>query len=148
MILSTLENSARIESLHPLFKIAFNYIKTQDLLNTDLGRIELDGDNLFINNSEVDGLRKEDQILEVHQKYIDIHVLLSGEETVGWLPTSELQTLKTSYQDDKDYAFYSDKPATYVTMRPGDFLIVYPEDAHAPIISSGKIRKAIVKVKL
>ena len=36
----------------------------------------------------------------------------------------------------------------YVTVRPGEFLIVYPEDAHAPIIGRGKLRKLIAKVKL
>ena len=50
MIVSRLENSSRIESLHPLFKQLFDYVKTHDLLNAPLGRIELDGDNLFINN--------------------------------------------------------------------------------------------------
>ena len=33
-------------------------------------------------------------------------------------------------------------------MMPNDFLIVFPEDAHAPIIGSGKIRKVIAKVML
>lgn len=50
MIVSRLESSSRIESLHPLFKQLFDYVKTHDLLNAPLGRIELDGDNLFINN--------------------------------------------------------------------------------------------------
>ena len=31
---------------------------------------------------------------------------------------------------------------------PGQFVIVYPEDPHAPVIGSGKIRKLIAKVKL
>ena len=50
MIVSNLQNSARVESLHPLFKQLFDYVKANDLLNAPLGRIELDGDNLFINN--------------------------------------------------------------------------------------------------
>ena len=51
MIISNLQNSSRVESLHPLFKNLFDYVKTHDLLHTECGRIELDGDNLFINNS-------------------------------------------------------------------------------------------------
>ena len=50
MIISNLQNSGRVESLHPLFKKLFDYVKTHDLLQTPCGRIELEGDNLFINN--------------------------------------------------------------------------------------------------
>ena len=49
MIVSNLQNSSRIEPLHPLFKQLFDYVKSHDLLHTPCGRIELDGDNLFIN---------------------------------------------------------------------------------------------------
>lgn len=41
MIISSLKQSERIESLHPLFKMAFDYIKSHDLLHTPCGRIEL-----------------------------------------------------------------------------------------------------------
>ena len=41
MIVSNLQNSARVESLHPLFKQLFDYVKANDLLNAPLGRIEL-----------------------------------------------------------------------------------------------------------
>ena len=41
MIISNLQNSGRVESLHPLFKKLFDYVKTHDLLHTPCGRIEL-----------------------------------------------------------------------------------------------------------
>ena len=40
MILAKLTDSSRYENLHPLFKQLFDYVKSNDLLNTDLGRIE------------------------------------------------------------------------------------------------------------
>ena len=48
MIVSNLQNSSRIEPLHPLFKQLFDYVKSHDLLHTPCGRIELDGDNIYI----------------------------------------------------------------------------------------------------
>ena len=48
MIVSNLQNSQRVEGLHPLFKTLFDYVKTHDLFHAELGRIEIDGDNLFI----------------------------------------------------------------------------------------------------
>lgn len=42
----------------------------------------------------------------------------------------------------------SDCSTTWVDLYPGQLLIVYPEDPHAPIIGQGKIRKLIAKVKI
>ena len=52
MVLGTLKDSARYEALHPLFARVFAYVKEHDLLHAELGRIELEGDTLFINNVE------------------------------------------------------------------------------------------------
>lgn len=69
MVLSELKYSERIEKLHPLFKKAFDYVKTHDLLNTPCGRIEVDGDDLFINNVNPECVTSEQQVLEVHRQY-------------------------------------------------------------------------------
>ena len=50
MIVSNLQNSQRVEKLHPLFKQLFDYVKSHDLLHEELGTIRLDGDNLIVNN--------------------------------------------------------------------------------------------------
>lgn len=148
MIISRLENSNRIESLHPLFKQLFDYVKQHDLLNMELGRIVLDGENLFINNVELDGVKKEKQVLELHHDYIDVHIPLSGKETIGWKPIEKLEHEMATYSKDSDCALYSDTPTTFVDIYPGEFLIVYPEDPHAPAIAEGKLRKLIAKVKM
>ena len=85
MVLSNLQHSGRVESLHPLFKTVFDYVKSHDLLNTPCGRIELQGDDLFINNVNPECVAADKQVLEVHRQYIDIHILLEGEETIGKL---------------------------------------------------------------
>lgn len=148
MILSNLQNSERIEGLHPLFKKFFDYVKGHDLLHTECGRIELDGDRLFINNVNPTCVSAEEQVLEVHRDYIDVHVLLEGEETIGWKALEDLQDEKQPYQKEGDCALYSDRPTSFVTLHPGQFLIVWPEDPHAPVIGTGKIRKLIGKIKI
>ena len=148
MIISNLQNSSRVESLHPLFKKLFDYVKTHDLLHTECGRIVLDGDHLFINTSTPTGVTADQQILEVHRDYIDVHILMEGQETVGWKALEDLTQETKAYEKEGDCALYADRPTTYVTLQPGQFLIVYPEDPHAPIIGEGKIRKLIGKVKV
>ena len=148
MIVSNLQNSQRVEHLHPLFKMLFDYVRSHDLLHTELGRIELKGDELFINNVHPTCVRAEDQVLELHQDYIDVHILLEGKETIGWKALEDLQEEVKPYEHECDCALYRDKPTTFVDLLPGQFMIVYPEDPHAPVIGEGKIRKLIAKVKL
>ena len=91
MILGTLENSKRIELLHPAFKTLFEYVKSHNFLKEKETCVKLDGDNLYINNSESE-LRdkREIQLIEVHRKYIDVHIPLDKMETIGWKPLSKL----------------------------------------------------------
>lgn len=137
-----------MEILHPLFKPLFDYVKSCDLFCAQLGRIELDGDNLYIMNSEVDAIPQEKQVLELHHQYIDVHILLEGRERIGWKVTDDLTQEVKAYSSDGDCALYGDVPSMWVDLLPGQFVIVYPEDAHAPCIGEGKIRKLIAKVKL
>lgn len=148
MIVTNLDNSARIEGLHPAFKTLFDYVKSHDLLHTDCGRIVLDGDDLFINNVEIAGVAKEVQLLEMHRTYIDVHILLEGSETIGWRSLESLKNITKEYSDDDDCALSDDEPTSYTTLQAGDIVVVYPEDPHAPAIGSGVIRKLIAKVKL
>ena len=148
MIVSNLQNSQRIEGLHPLFKTLFDYVKQHDLLHTECGRIELQGDDLFINNVNPTCVKAEDQVLELHRDYIDVHILLEGRERIGWKAIEDLTDQKQAYQPEGDCALYSDHPTAFVDLLPEQFVVVYPEDPHAPVIGEGKIRKLIAKVRL
>ena len=148
MILNTLKDSASIESLHPLFKKAFDYIKATDFSTVPAGKIVLDGDKLYISVAEPTGKTKETARMETHDKYIDIQMPLTAVETMGWKATNELKEPTAPYNPEKDITFFADKPTTYVDVQPGEFAIFFPEDGHAPGIAEGNFRKVIVKVKI
>ncbi len=148
MIIANLTHSERTEGLHPAFRPLFEYIKAQNWAETPLGRIELDGDRLFINNVGSTCIPMEQQVLEMHRDYIDVHVPLDKPEIIGWKSIESMQHLSKEYDKDNDFALSDDCPSTYVTVQPGEFAIVYPEDLHAPIIGEGKIRKLIGKVRI
>lgn len=148
MIVGKLEHSSRIESLHPLLGEVFDYVKQHPFLHHTSEKIILDGENLYINHAFIEGTPKEEQPLEIHRNYLDVHILLEGEETIGWKASSDLTQETQSYSQEKDCAFYADIPTTYITLQPGEFAIAFPEDAHAPAIGSGKIHKLIAKVKI
>ena len=147
MILAHIEDSERYFSLHPLFKQLFDYVKTHDLSQVPAERITLDGERLFINVADASLKSPEEQVLEVHRRYIDVHFPLSSNEVMGWSPLQGLQTESVNpFNEEDDYAVYAETAQTYLTIRPGEFAIVWPEDAHAPIIGEGKLRKLIAKV--
>lgn len=148
MILSKLQDSDRIEGLHPLFKVFFDYVKSHDLLHTECGRIEIDGERLFINNMNPECKTADEQLFEAHRDYIDIHVLLEGDERVGWKALSDIKNEVQPYDKAVDCALYSDRATAYIDLVPGQFLVAFPEDAHAPMIGKGKIRKLIGKIKV
>jgi YhcH/YjgK/YiaL family protein len=89
-----------------------------------------------------------DAKLEIHDAYIDIQVLIRGEqETFGWSERADLRKPLGEFDAGKDIQFFDDEPQTFYTLRPGQFTILFPEDGHAPMIGEGNVRKIIVKVR-
>ena len=147
MILDSLKNSAAYYGLSPRIKQAFELFAQVDWTKAEAGVHELDGRTIFA-HVQVRGLKtKEEAKLEVHDKYIDIQILVEGaEEAFGWADRSTLVAPKGEFNAEKDILFFDDAPQTYYTMRPGQFTILLPEDAHAPLVGEGEIRKVILKV--
>lgn len=148
MILDSLHNSAQIDSLHPLFKKAFDYIKSTDFSTLENEKIFLEGDDLFVMINEYTGKTREEAVVETHKKYIDIQIPLTKPEIIGWISDRKLLSPKSSYNKEKDIAFFSDQPTTYLTVLPQEFVIFFPEDGHAPGICEGLARKVVLKIKL
>ncbi len=146
MVIANLNHSDRVSSLCPELKMLFDYVRNNDTLNAPLGRIELDGERLFINNVNSDCVDVQYRPLEMHRKYIDVHILLEGEETIGWKSVDDIQHYSQDYCDETDCALSDDTPTSLVSLLPGQICIVWPEDAHAPLIGQGKVRKLIAKV--
>ena len=59
-----------------------------------------------------------------------------------------LSTDLGAFDVQKDIRFYDDVPQTYYEVTPGQFTLLFPEDAHAPMVGEGTIRKVIVKVRV
>lgn len=148
MILDKLENSGKYEHLHPLFKQAFDYLKSIDFSKAEPTKTELKGKDLFVMVSDSD-LRAADKAKpETHNKYIDIQLPISRPETFGWKARQDLTQPIGNFDEEKDIQFFDDKVETQITVLPGNFLIFFPEDGHAPCIGEGQVRKVVVKIKI
>lgn len=148
MILDAIENSSSIEKLNPRFKKAFDYVKNNDLASAPLGLTEIEGKELYISIAEFDGKEAGDARLETHERYIDIQIPLKSTETIGWKRLATVTEPLGEYNPQDDIRFYGDEPTAQITVTPGEFVIFFPEDAHAPGIASHRIKKAVIKIKI
>lgn len=146
MILSTLSQSDRYAALHPLFGRAFDYIRDTDLYALLPGRYNVAGDELIAIVEHVSGRTREMARLEAHRRYIDIQLVLDGDETMGWKPLADCYNPVSEHSVDRDIRFFNDAPASWIAVPPDHFCIFFPEDAHAPLVGSGTIRKVIFKI--
>ena len=146
MVIDTLENFGKYVSLNPLFKDVVAFMKSNDLNALEVGKHEIKGSDLFVNIQNAKGKSKDDAMLETHKEMIDIPIPLSSPETFGYTPLCNLP--EAEYNDMKDITKYEGAAETYLTCKPGEFAIFFPQDGHAPCITdAGEIRKAIFKVK-
>ncbi len=133
---------------NPYYAKAIEYIQTHDLNELEPGKHVLDGDNLYVNIVDSDMKTLQQARLEVHDRYIDIQVPLSKEETFGVKPRSECRLPDGEMNQEKDILFYKDPVEDTRTIAPGEAITFAPETAHAPLIGEGRIRKAIFKVRV
>ncbi len=145
MIIDALINSKKYENLHKDFKLVFEYIKTHDLTQMECGRHEIRENEVFFNLQEYE--TKPSQKLEAHKKYIDIQVVISGEEYMGYT-NFDNTTISEAYDSEKDVMFLSGN-VDKLKADNKTFLIFYPEDAHMPALGdNNKVKKAIFKILL
>ncbi|MBP3355980.1 MAG: YhcH/YjgK/YiaL family protein [Rikenellaceae bacterium] len=146
MILDSTKNWQLYAAVNPLFGKVFDYLNSVDLNTLEEGKHVVDGDNIFLMINNRDLKKPEDAALEVHNKYIDIQIVIAGEETFGYKDRAECTSPRSEFNTEKDILFYDDNPTTYFTLHEGQMAVFFPEDGHAPMIGNGKIKKCIVKV--
>ena len=147
MIIDTLENLKKYESLNPLFPKVVAFLQTNDLSKMEAGKYEIEGKDLFVNIQMAKGKTPDEAVLETHDKMIDIQIPISAAETFGYTPREALP--KAEYNAEKDITKIPNLAAeSYVTAQQGTFCIFFPQDGHAPCIAGvPEIKKAIFKVK-
>lgn len=148
MILDTLDHASRYFGLNPRLERAFRALESLDLEQMAPGRYEIDGEEIFLNLAHAELKPSAEAKLEVHNRYLDVQLLLEGRESFGWSPRAELREPESQFDAERDIQFFADAPQTFYTLVPGQFTILFPEDAHAPLVGEGAVRKAILKVRV
>ena len=149
MIKDHIDNAHQYDDLHPNFRSVLEILQSLNLDALQPGHIELDGNYVYININETKSKNKEEAKLESHRRYIDIQMPLSGKETFGVKSTTNCTNPIGEFDTERDILFYEDTPTEYITLNKGEFIIFFPDDAHAPCINTiDNHLKLIVKISV
>lgn len=147
MIFGNINQKAAYGFLPEALKECFEYAGTHALAVCEKGSHPIDGERLFVNIVEYETTTPENRFWEAHRKYLDVHLLLDGQEQID---LNFIENMEQKEFVDKDDFLPMEGPAnSHVILRPGDFLICYPEDGHRTAVAVDgpeSIKKAIFKV--
>lgn len=146
MILDSLENLGKYVALNPNFPKAVDFVLNTDLSALPAGRNEICGDAVFANVVEVKPKTKEAAQIEIHRKYIDLQIPLSGDEVMGYTPIEELPYAEFVEADDASLYSAELDARDYFNVKKGQFVMFFPQDGHAPAITPEPLKKVIVKI--
>ncbi|WOT05547.1 YhcH/YjgK/YiaL family protein [Shewanella youngdeokensis] len=153
MIVDTIANADLYSHLSPRIAKALAHLSDTDFSALEVGTYELEGKDLFVIVNDYETKPKEMQPFEVHQQYIDVQFVVSGEEQFGYLPLTDQAPSKPYFaeHDFANYDYESNKnTAAFIPFKAGMFAIFFPEDMHMPGThpTPTQVRKVVIKVKI
>lgn len=146
MILDTVNNLERYATLHPLFPQVIAFLRETNLTTLTTGIHPIIEKRLLVIVEDAQGRSRAEAKLECHRKYIDIQLVLEGTDEMGWKPLAACQQPVSDYNEERDIRFFNDAADSWISTPANSFCIFFPQDAHAPLVSTGKIRKLIFKI--
>lgn len=151
MIVTDVEHFAQQVAMNPKFERALDFLRREGWHGQADGTIPIDGDQVYgMLQSYETKIPKTTVPFEGHHKYIDVQYLIEGTETIFWTRTASL-TPTIPYDPAKDIWFsqFTREGATPIVLTPGQLVVLFPEDAHAPTHCGGvpgPVRKIVIKV--
>jgi YhcH/YjgK/YiaL family protein len=146
MIIDTLDNCEKYFCIHPGFADAFHFLKHQPSAPVIDQNIPVKNGRIQAMYMQRVGKTRNAARLEAHLGNIDIQFLISGEEEFGWKPTAQCAQPDGDFMPERDVQFFNDTPDSWHLLRPSQFVVFFPEDAHAPMVSQANLSKVVIKV--
>jgi YhcH/YjgK/YiaL family protein len=151
MIIDDVKNAGTYKGISPLIDKALELLAAEDFLSKTDGEYSIQGRDLFYIVQRYTTKPLEDGLFETHRKYIDIQLVVSGSEAIGYANRKDL-AVKEPYDESRDVELYEmpENPAM-VNLTGGSFGVFWPQDGHLPCrISREKsdVCKVVFKVKV
>ena len=149
MIYAKNSSALTYRGIHPNLDLALEHITPEFLEKVGYERVSLKGDDVYATRFTYETVPEEESFFEAHKKFLDIHIMAQGSEGVEIAPPEELTEFDRVEAND----FYAYRgPARYrLELSPGDFLVVFPEDAHRikmQLDGPQTVSKVVFKVRI
>lgn len=149
MIYDLRKNALLYKGISPQLDQALELVAGTGLGQLPPGKTHI-SDHLFINVMAYE-TKPQLEVFEAHRQYADIHVVLSGTETVAVAALDRLQAEKP-YDTQKDCLLLRGPAASLNQVTDEHFILCFAGDAHITGLDANgqqsRVVKAVVKVKL
>ena len=152
MIVSMRSEAARYRGLSKNLDIAWDWLDAMSWKTLSAGKYPIRGDEVFALVQEY--ATKDPAVcrFETHRKYIDIQMMIEGEEIIEAMPARFLTSAEPYVSDIEYYSTPLDRRADSLAMGPECCAVFFPEDAHRPGLRVGaeprQVKKLVLKVAL
>ena len=148
MIISTIGSSSKGSKLSTII----DRVLAKDLSELPDGISEVSGEDIFVNRVRAKARDIEDSMAELHQEYIDIHITLSGSETIGFGVEPEDSGAMAHLPFNNDCELQAKVVnEQFITLEKGQYCVFYPHEWHRPMIrktgQDNEVDKVVIKVR-
>ncbi|HDL4361432.1 TPA: YhcH/YjgK/YiaL family protein, partial [Mannheimia haemolytica] len=138
-----------LKSLPPVFARLCKKLKSLDLVNLELGWQELEN-GIRMNVMSFETTPAEGKKAELHRKFIDIQLLIDGEEMIEYGLSQPDLSKYDEYRDEDDYQLTAEiDDKNNLILKPNMFAIFLPYEPHKPgnsVNGNKTLKKLVVKV--
>ena len=149
MILAKNENARDYLGIHPNLDVALEHIREDFLSSLGTEQVNIIPGEVWCTKFTYETVTDDESFFEAHEKFLDIHMMLDGCERVEVAPPSALEQFDSIPAND--FYAYRGEGHYKMTLTPGDFLVVFPADAHKIKMQANgpqTVSKAVFKVKV
>lgn len=150
MIYDRIDRLKLYSFLSPLISDLDLFISRNDLTALDSGEHKISGEDLFVRVMEYETVTGDASVYECHRDYLDLHLILEGHEGIACLVDDNLPVSR-EYSKENDTVLFEGNAGKKQHLGPGDFLLLFPHEAHAPSLAISsvpeKVRKAVFKLR-
>ena len=147
MVSDLLANAHLYSGLGPRIAQGLQFLAETDLAGLAQGRHELDGARLYALVSDYTPKPPAEGRWEAHRRYLDLQYVVSGVERMGVAPIVAHARQTTTRPTVT--SLWLEGSGDFLTFGAGQFMILWPGDAHMPGIDAGvpgPVRKVVVKI--
>ena len=132
MIVAKNADAANYRGFSPLLDRALDLLTPEFLASVGTETVHMDGDKLYATLNIFDTAPNAETFFESHKLYLDIHAVTKGEERMEIADPRTLTVDEEKSRPAGDFYAYTEKSAEHqdLILRPGSFLVAFPDDAH------------------